>query len=584
MPRIELARNGAIALDLIEGRMPMMGIRLFLPALVRLFLPALLLLLAPVTYAAAQAADAPATAGQLANGRCEKLAGMEIPNAVITSAKSFATGTYTAAEANGGSEIAKYANLLPGFCRVLAKATPSADSNIVIEIWLPLAGWNGKLQGTGNGGFAGSYDIPELAAYMAKGYAAAATDTGHTGSPIDASWALGHPEKVVDFGRRSIHEMTRVAKLVIAQFYASAASHSYFIACSDGGREALMEAERYPDDYDGILAGDPANNWTSLLTSAITDTQALMATPASFIPLKKIATIAHAVLKQCDALDGVTDGILNDPRQCRFDPATIECKNGEDTDQCLTAAQVAALNTIYGGVKDERGRTIFPGYLPGAEEGPGGWGLWITGPAPGHSLMEAFGNGYYSDMVYEKADWDLKTFSVEAGLRLARQKTSSVLDSNDADLKPFYSRGGKLIIYHGWDDPAIPALSSVNYYQSVVDTLGQATTDSFARLYMVPGMQHCEGGPGPDTFGQSPMWKPDPHYNARTALELWVEKGTAPAAIIATKQVAGAQEAGSTPTAPVMTRPLCPFPQAAKYKGAGDTNAAENFVCAAEKK
>lgn len=553
---------------------------------IHLPLQSALTLVAVATIAAAQATstNAPPPASQAAPGACEKLASLQIPNATITSAKAFPTGAYTPTAANGGDELAQFASKLPGFCRVLAKATPSSDSNIEIEIWLPLAGWNGKLQGTGNGGFAGSYDIPELAAYMSKGYAAAATDTGHTASFIDASWALGHPEKVADFGRRAIHEMTRVAKLVIAQFYGSPAGHSYFASCSDGGREALMEAERYPDDYDGILAGAPANNWTSLLTSAATDTQALTATPASFIPPSKIPTIAHAVLAQCDALDGVTDGILTDPRQCKFDPATIQCKNGEDTDRCLTAAQVATLNTIYGGVKDEHGQTIFPGYLPGAEEGRNGWGTWITGPAPGRSLMAGFGNGYFSNMVYEKSDWDMKSFRVADGLPLARQKTSTAIDSTDPDLKPFYSRGGKLIMYHGWNDPAIPALSTVNYYQQVVAAAGLAKTDSFLRLYMVPGMQHCAGGPGPDDFGQSPMWNPDPAHNVRTSLELWVEKGTAPAAIIAAKVAGSDSQPGNAPAAPTMTRPLCPFPQVAKYKGAGDTNSAESFVCAEEKK
>lgn len=554
---------------------------------IRLFLPTSFALIAATTFAVAQTPDAnaPAPAGQSASGPCEKLASLQIANVTITSAKAFPTGTYTPAPSDSGNaNLAAAYGKLPGFCRVMAKATPTSDSNIAIEIWLPLEHWNGKFQGTGNGGFAGSYDIPELASFMAKGYATAATDTGHTASFIDASWALSHPEKVIDFGRRSIHEMTRVAKLAIAQFYGSAASHSYFAACSDGGREALMEAQRYPDDYDGILAGAPANNWTSLLTMAITDTQALTATPESFIPPKKITTIAHAVLAQCDALDGVSDGILNDPRQCKFDLATIECKNGVDTDQCLTAAQVAALNTIYGGLKDEPGGTIFPGYLPGAEEGGNGWGTWITGPAPAHSLMAAFGSGYFSNMVYEKADWDMKSFRVEAGLPLAKEKTSSALDSADPDLKPFYARGGKLIVYHGWNDPAIPALSTVNYYQSVVGALGQSKTESFVRLYMVPGMQHCFEGPGPDNFGQTPMWNPDPKYNVRTALELWVEKGTAPAAIIATKEAVGQPGAGSAPPAPAMTRPLCPFPQVAKFKGSGNTNSAENFVCAAEEK
>ncbi|MGP8250679.1 MAG: tannase/feruloyl esterase family alpha/beta hydrolase, partial [Terracidiphilus sp.] len=206
-------------------------------------------LLLAATLAPAQATDVmpPEGAAQPANEACEKLVSLQIPNAVITSAKSFPAGTYNPSPSGGGN-MAAFASKLPGFCRVMAKATPSADSDIAIEIWLPLEGWNGRLQGTGNGGFAGSYDTGELAEFVSKGYAAAATDTGHSASFIDASWALGHPEKVIDFGYRGIHEMTRVAKLVVAQFYGSSASRSYFASCSDGGREALMEAQRYPDD------------------------------------------------------------------------------------------------------------------------------------------------------------------------------------------------------------------------------------------------------------------------------------------------------------------------------------------------
>ena len=228
---------------------------------------------------------------------------------------------------------------------VLAK--PTADSNIRIEVWLPAAGWNGKLQGIGNGGFAGLIDYVQLGLVVSKGYAATATDTGHAGTPIDATWALGHPEKVVDFGHRGIHEMTRVAKEAVHAFYGKTPQRSYFAGCSDGGREALMEAQRYPADYDGILAGAPANNWTPLLATAVSDTQALTLDPASFIPQTKIPAIAAAVLKACDELDGVRDGILNDPRQCHFDPATMQCKAGEDTDKCLTATQAAALKKIY---------------------------------------------------------------------------------------------------------------------------------------------------------------------------------------------------------------------------------------------
>ena len=519
---------------------------------------------------AAAASNSTTAQAQPSSESCERLAKLELPHASIRTAKAVAAGTFVGPpQPFTDADLSAFYKKLPAFCRIVVQGKPTPDSDIAIEVWMPLAGWNGRLQGLGNGGFAGIIDDFELAAAIAKGYAAVATDAGHTGSPIDAAWALGHPEKVADFGHRGIHEMTRLAKVVVQQFYGSGPQHSYFAGCSDGGREALMEAQRYPDDYDGILAGAPANYWTGLLSTAIVDTQALTANPASFIPPAKISTISNAVLAACDKLDGLSDGILNDPRRCHFDPASIECKAGEDTDQCLSAPQVAALKTIYAGLHDSSGHLIFPGYLPGAEQGGGGWGLWITGPAPGKSLLAFFGIGYFSNMVYEKRDWDYKTFLVDTGIEEARKKTAGALDAVNADLSAFRARGGKLIVYHGWDDPAIPALNTVNYYDEVIRKLGRANTDSFARLYMVPGMQHCGGGPGPDNFGASGTWPShDPEHNIRVALETWVEKGTAPTTFIASKSL------------PAMTRPLCPYPQSAKYKGSGDQNSAENFVCA----
>lgn len=509
-----------------------------------------------------------------ADDSCEKLAGAKIPGATITLAQTVAAGTFAGPPAPSGADLSALYKSLPAFCRVVAEAKPTADSDIKIEVWLPVAGWNGKLQGLANGGFAGLIDYPGLGAAMSRGYAATATDTGHAGSPIDASWALGHPEKVIDFGHRGIHEMTRVAKETVHAFYGKTVQRSYFAGCSDGGREALMEAQRYPADYDGILAGAPANYWTALLSTAAFDTQALTLDPASFIPRAKIPAIAAAVLAACDELDGVRDGILNDPRQCHFDPATIECKAGEDNDKCLTAPQGAALKKIYAGPHDAQGRQVFPGFLPGAEEGQGGWETWITGAAPAKGLIAFFGIGYFSNMVYEKADWDYKTFSVDAGLKLAEEKTASALNATDADLTPFKARGGKLIVYHGWDDPAIPAINTVNYYQSVLAKMGQGEADSFVRLYMVPGMQHCGGGPGPDSFGGSVQQTfDDPQHSMHAALEQWVEKGAAPSTIIASKFSAEDKQN------PKMTRPLCAYPQAAKYKGSGDKNDAANFVC-----
>ena len=478
---------------------------------------------------------------QASTASCDKLAGLELPKVTIATAKTVAAGEFSGPpQAFTERDLSAFYKKLPAFCRIVAHAKPSPDSDILIEIWMPLAGWNGRLQGLGNGGFAGLIDTFELGAAVARGYVAVATDAGHASSPIDASWALGHPEKIADFGHRGIHEMTRVAKLVARQYYGYSPKHSYFAGCSDGGREALMEAQRYPGDYDGILAGAPANYWTALLSMAAVDTQALTATPESFIPPAKIPAIASAVIEACDKLDGVADGILNDPRQCHFDPASIECKSGEATDKCLTAPQVTALKAIYAGLRDSKGRRIFPGYLPGAEGGQGGWGLWITGPAPARSLIAFFGIGYFSNMVYNNTDWTYKSFAIDDGFETAKRKTADALDAVNPDLNPFRSRGGKLIVYHGWNDPAIPAPNTVNYYNQVVATMGGAKADSFLRLFMLPGVQHCDGGPGPDTFGQSAAWTDDdPKHNARLALENWVENGTAPDTLIAAKTTEG---------------------------------------------
>jgi feruloyl esterase len=463
---------------------------------------------------------------------------------------------------------------LPAFCRVVADISPTADSSIKVEVWMPAVGWNGKYQGQGNGGFAGVIAYPALGAAIKRGYAAAGTDTGHTGG--DAAWALGHPEKVIDFGYRGIHEMSLKAKAIINAFYGNNLEHSYFASCSDGGREALMEAQRFPEDYDGILAGAPANFWTHLLIGGVWVNQAAALDQASYIPSSKLPAISAAVLAACDAQDGVVDGILNDPRQCHFDPATLLCKEA-DSNSCLTAPQVAALKRIYSGPIDSAGHRIFPGYMPGGEEGGGGWTPWITGQARGRNLMFFFGTQFFSNMVYEQAAWDIKTFNIDQATQLADAKTARALNATDPNLRPFSSRGGKLIMYHGWSDAAIPAPNSIDYYNSVAAALGQPDTDTFLRLFMVPGMQHCGGGPGPNAFGQDANSPPsDPEHNIYSALEQWVEKGVAPSQIVATKYVDESNPAKGVR----MTRPLCAYPQVAKYKGTGDTNDAANFVCA----
>jgi feruloyl esterase len=511
---------------------------------------------------------------------CEGLAQLEFTGAKIVSAQTFAAGAFPAPQnmAFWMGETAAFYKTLAAFCRVVAEAEPSGDSSIKIEVWMPAEGWNGKLLGEGNGGFAGEIGHFGLGNALKQGYAAVGTDTGHAAVGTDATWAIGHPEKVADYGYRGIHEMTRVAKEAIKAFYGSAPQHSYFGGCSNGGRQALMEAQRFPEDYDGILAGAPANNFTHLLTKALADAQATTLDPASYIPSSKLPAIAGAVNAACDAQDGVSDGILNEPNKCKFDPAVLLCKEG-DSEKCLTAAQVTTMKKLYAGPSDAKGNLIFPGYLPGAEEGRGGWGTWITGPAPGKSLLFAFGGGYFSGMVYEKADWNYKDVSVDDALKAAEAKTAKVLDSNDPNLAAFKARGGKLIFYHGWADPGISARNTVNYFESVGSRMGGMERDAFVRLYMMPGVQHCAGGPGPVSFGQYPgADRKDAQHNVQLALEQWVEKGIVPAGIVATKYVDDDPGKGVK-----MTRPLCPYPQVAKYKGSGDTNDAGNFVCAAGK-
>jgi hypothetical protein len=520
-----------------------------------------------------------ATFGQNAGNAarsCESLRSLSLPNAKVASAMKVAAGAFVPPSgAVGAGGDTSFYKTLPSFCRVAVVSTPSADSDIKIEVWLPAKDWNGRFRAEGNGGFAGYINYHGMGVAIREGFASASTDTGHSGTPTDAVWALKHPEKVTDFGYRAIHEMTVAAKAAVKAFYGENPRHSYFGSCSNGGRQALMEVERFADDYDGVIAGAPANFWSHLLAGALWDAQALTATPASYIPSSKLPAIATAVNAACDAKDGVRDGILNDPRKCHFDPSTLLCKGG-DSDSCLTAAQVTTLKKLYEGAHESRRRQIFPGFLPGAEEGPGGWEPWITGPGPGRSLVFAFGAGFFADMVYENAAWDYRKATLDDAVEAADRKTARALNATDPNLGLFQSRGGKLIIYHGWDDPAISPLNTINYYGSVVRTLGEKDVNSFVRLYMVPGMQHCGGGPGADSFGApgAPRER-DAQHDIQVAIQDWVERGVAPREIIATKYQ------GDDPAKGVkMTRPLCPYPQSAKYKGSGNTNDAANFICA----
>ncbi|MBV9761826.1 MAG: tannase/feruloyl esterase family alpha/beta hydrolase [Acidobacteriaceae bacterium] len=499
--------------------------------------------------------------------KCERLSGLALANTTITVAEANPAGGFTPPE---GDALDK----LPAFCRVAGVMRPTSDSYIRFEVWMPAEGWNGKFLGVGNGGFAGAIDYRTLGGDLRRNYATAATDTGHQGEATDASWAYKHPEKVTDFGYRAVHETAEIAKKIIAEFYGRGAEHSYFDSCSDGGREALMEAQRFPEDYDGILAGAPAYAWTDLVSSGVEAAQRIYGNPASYISSFKVPAIGAAVLQACDAQDGVKDGIINDPMNCHFDPTEMLCKGAESRD-CLTTAQAATLKVLYRGVEGGRGSGLFPGYMPGGETGPQGWSTWILGPGPGESYGVGYVENYFRYMVFEDPSWNVLTADVGAAKKAAERKTASQLDATNPDLHRFAARGGKLILYHGWNDPGIPPSFTIDYYKSVMSAMGQQQSQSFLRLYMVPGMQHCIGGPGATVFGQlGTTTAKGPSHGIYSALEEWVEKGTAPDEIIATKYADGKA---------VMTRPLCAYPEIARYKGTGDTSDSASFSCEAPK-
>jgi feruloyl esterase len=483
---------------------------------------------------------------------CKDLVKLQLPNTVITFAAPVTEGKFTPPRPS-----LPLGNL-PAFCRVAATTKPA----IRFEVWLPLRTWNGKFEGVGNGGTAGSISFRAMAVALRRGYAAVSTDTGHVNTPVgngfDATWALGHPELVADFGYRGLHIATVNGKQIAQTFYGKVPAHSYYVGCSKGGQQGLMEAQRFPNDYDGLLVGDPANNWTRHYAGAhLWYSIATLKDPESYIPASKVLLLANAVIAACDANDGIADGVLDDPRQCKFDPAVLTCKAGQPTALCFTAKQVKAIKTIWSGAHDSRGTLIDPGLLPGGEAGSGGWSSWVTGNKPFAATHWKAATGFFKDMVFEDPNYNALNFNYDTDLKIALAKTSHSLDAVNPDLRPLQRRGGKLILYHGWSDPDISPLNTINYYNQVEAITGK-DTPQFLRLFMVPGMQHCGGGPGPNNF------------DGVTALEEWVEDGIAPEKIIAFHSTAGEID---------RVRQLCPYPQVAVYRGKGSTNRAANFAC-----
>ena len=499
---------------------------------------------------------------------CEGLARLSVPGATITSATPFAAGAAVPMDAFGISALPT----AKAFCRVQATLRPTPDSSIKTEVWLPLAAeWNGKLMASGNGGFGGSLGPPRLSMRPAlrQGYATAATDLGHTGdgaSGVDAGWALGHPERIKDFGYRANHETAAFAKAVVAAYYGSAPKHAYFNGCSDGGREALVEVQRYPDDFDGVVAGAPANRWTHLMASMAWTWQSAHAKPESFVPDAKLKVIEAAVLAQCDSLDGVKDGVIGDPRACRFDPVRVQCKAGDGPD-CLTAGQVAAVRRIYQGPRTASGHQIFPGYPVGGEGVAGAWNLWITGEKAQHGN---FARSFFRDLVYADPAWSFDHLDLAEAVADADRRMGPILNADSPDLSAFRRRGGKLIVFHGWADAAITPYSTIEYFDAVRGRMGAQQVDGFARLFVAPGVSHCVGGPGANTF------------DMLAALDAWVDHGQAPDRVIASKFINDIAALLDMPTgAALRTRPLCAYPKVARWTGKGSTDDAANFECKA---
>ena len=463
---------------------------------------------------------------------------------------------------------------LPAFCRAQGLSQPTSDSRIYFELWLPSQTWNGKFLSSGEGGYAGALNYTRLGLdggldeLLRRGYATASTDTGHLAS--DTWWAVGHREKAIDYLYRSKHLVTVASKGLVRAYYGRPASRSYFNSCSNGGRQGLMEIQRYPDDYDGVVAGAPWNFQSHSNAGFVWDAQALSA-PGAAIRVAQISAINAAVLAACDGADGLLDGVIADPSRCAFDPEKLLC-SGAETDRCLTRTQVEALKKIYAGPSNPRtGEKIFPGFALGGEDG---WAGLVT-----NTTAAGLGNGYFANLVFETPTWDYRTFNFDSHMDYADAKVGALGNSIATDLSAARARGVKIIQYHGWNDQTLQPAYSPEYYEAVVASLGGLRkTQSFYRLFMVPGMRHCYFGPGATSFGAVGQQIPpvrDATHDVQTALEAWVEGGEAPERMIATKYV---DDAAAT-RAIKLTRPLCVYPRVARYDGRGDPNAAASFVC-----
>ena len=485
---------------------------------------------------------------------CESLKSLNLVDTTITAAETVGPGWVS-------PQVVGQVTVDIPMCRVAGTVSPSIN----FEVWMPLTNgdhpWNGRFNGVGNSGLAGSIAYASMLVALEKGYATASTDTGHQGSSTsDGTWMRDHPELLSDFSYRAVHMMTRDAKAIIQAYYGQAPQYSYFTGCSGGGEEALAEVQRYPADYNGLVAGAPANYRTHSWPGEFWPAYVTNRSAANALPEEKLTVIHQAALAACDATDGVTDGVISNPLACTFDPSVLLCQ-GADGPDCLTAGELDSLKLIYAGLKDPGTHEQFwPGLEPGSELG------WYT---TGSLLPKPFvlSLDYFKDLIFAtNPAWDWRTFDITdpkdfASLTDAVARYGPALDINDPDLSAFRALGGKLILYHGWADQQITPQNSINYYKRVVLYMGGETaTQEFMRLFMVPAMRHC----GLDENAT--------RFDALAAVEKWVEQRTVPDQMIASNVVNGVVQ---------RTRPLCPFPQVAKYSGTGSTDDFKNFVCAA---
>jgi hypothetical protein len=455
----------------------------------------------------------------------------------------------------------------PQHCRVTGVIEPE----VAFEVNLPDR-WNQRFYMTGNGGLAGdALDTPTNAdrtGALSNGFVHARTNTGHDArKEPSGSFILSNPQKAIDYAYRAVHVTADTAKKIATEYYAQPITFSYWNSCSNGGRQGLLEAQRYPDDFDGIVANAPWVDQTGFTIGAIWNQKALTEAP---VPVAKLNLVAERVMTKCDAVDGLKDGLIDDPRRCDFDPGrdVPACREGSDGPDCLTAAQAGTIRKIYSGPVS-KGKSIFPGYMVGSEAvntaangaASSTWAGAIVPAQPNAKPADfnlAEGVMRYLILDPPKADYDTLTFDFDRDQKRV-ERWSKLADAKEADLSKFRKSGGKLIMTYGWADQILQPLMGVKYYEDVLKENGRNTTE-FARLFMVPGMAHCGGGTGPD------------RNDAVTAVIDWVEKGKAPDQLIASKVTNGQV---------VRTRPLCPYPQVARYKGTGSIDEAANFSCVA---